>query len=51
MKFSNVLGFFALFKKNAAKNAFYFKLEIEGPNKIQGLLFMGYNNKGKRRNL
>ena len=50
MKFSNVLGFFALFKKNAAKNAFFFKLEIEGPNKIRGLLFMGYN-KEKRRNL
>ena len=31
MKFSNVLGFLALFKKNAAKNAFYFKLEIDGP--------------------
>ena len=32
MKVSKVLGFFALFKKkNAAKNAFYFKLEIEGP--------------------
>ena len=43
MKFSNVLGFFALFKKNAAKNAFYFKLEIEGPiNEIKSVLIKKY---------